>query len=150
MPNPVVDEKTSIDTIPKWFSGVKLNFAENALYTGDCLGHLMVSPGKEDWRIAATEVRDGCNVKDIRQISWKELRERVGRLSQAMRFRGVGKGDGVAVVASSYLDTLTVFLAITTIGGIFSSSSRDLGTRGALERLRHIESKLIFFDDYAA
>jgi acetoacetyl-CoA synthetase len=148
-PNPVVDEKATIDTNPKWFPGIKLNFAENILYLGDRHGRPTTSPGKEDWKIASTEVREGCYVEPIRHTSWKELRERVGRLSQAMRAHGVGKGDRVAIIASSCLDTLTVFLAVTTLGGIFSSSSTDLGTKGILERLRQIEPKFVFCDDYA-
>ena len=148
VPNPVVDETATIDTIPKWFLGIKLNFAENVLFTGDHYGEPTTSPGKEDWKIASGEVGEGCYFEPIRQTSWKELRERVGRLSQAMKSRGVGKGDRVAVVASSCLDTLTVFLAVTTLGGTFSSSSTDLGTKGILERLKQLEPKFVFFDDY--
>lgn len=149
VPNPVVDEGARIDQVPKWFDGVKLSFAENVLFVGDGKGRGVTSPGKEDEKIACTEVREGSFVEPIRQISWKELRERTGRLSQALRAHGVRKGDRIAVVASNCLDTLTVFLATTTIGAIFSSSSTDLGSKGILERLAQIEPKYVFMDDYA-
>lgn len=149
VPNPVVDEKARIDTVPRWFAGVKLNFAENILYVGDRQGRATKSPGKEDAKIACTAVREGSFLEPIVHVSWRELRERVGRLSQAMRAHGVKKGDRVALVASSSVDTLTVFLAVTTLGGIFSSSSTDMGTRGILERLTQIEPKFLFMDDWA-
>ena len=150
IPDPVVDEKARIDTNPKWFRGIKLNFAENVLFMGDKHGRATTSQGKEDDKVASTEIREGwSSVEAIRQITWKQLRHRVGRLSQAMKAHGIRKGDRVALVASNSLDTLTVFLAITALGGIFSSSSTDMGNKALLERLIQIEPKLIFMDDWA-
>ena len=149
IPNPVVDESARIDTVPRWFKGIKMNFAENVLYAGDKHGRRTQSPGKEDSKIACTAVREGSFIEPVRQVSWKELRERVGRLSQAMKANGVRKGDRVGLVASNCLDTLTVFLAVTALGGLFSSSSTDMGTKGILERLTQIEPKFVFMEDWA-
>ncbi|KAF2161171.1 hypothetical protein M409DRAFT_37581 [Zasmidium cellare ATCC 36951] len=149
VPENVVDERARIDSVPKWFKGVKLNFAENILFVGDKNGRPFTSIGKEDDKIACTGVREGSFLEPIRQVTWKELRERVGRLSQAMRAHGVKKGDRVASVASSCLDTLTVFLATTAIGALFSSSSTDMGTGGILDRLTQIRPKFVFIDDLA-
>ncbi|KAK3062064.1 hypothetical protein LTS18_004892, partial [Coniosporium uncinatum] len=145
----VVDTKARMDSIPKWFKGVHVNFAENALYFRDPSSPSRVTTkgGKEDAKVATTEVREGC--KEIRDCTWKELRERVGRLSNAMRAHGVRKGDRVAVVASNSIDTLVVFLAVTTLGGSFSSSSTDMGTKGVLDRLLQITPKWIFMDDFS-
>lgn len=144
----VVDESARMDAVPPWFEGVQVNFAENVLYWPDPTDFSKrTTSRKEDRSIATTEVREGC--KEIRQSTWKELRERVGLLSNAMRARGVGRGDRVAIVASNSFDTLVVFLAITSLGGIFSSSSTDMGTRGVLDRLRQIKPKYIFVDDWA-
>ena len=41
-----------------------------------------------------------------------------GLLENAMQAHGVAKGDRVAVVASNSFDTLTVFFAVTSLGGI--------------------------------
>ncbi|ETN44712.1 acetoacetate-CoA ligase [Cyphellophora europaea CBS 101466] len=149
VPNPVVDESARMDSIPRWFKGVKLNFAENILFVGDKNGSQKKSPGKEDEKIACTQVREGSFLEPIKQVSWGELRERVGLLANAMKAHGVQKGDRVALVASTCLDTLTVFLAITSLGGIFSSSSTDMGTKGILDRLTQIRPKYLFMDDIA-
>ena len=137
-----------MDTIPTWFTGVKLNFAENMLYHPDSKNpsnHSTV--GKEDDKIAVTEVREGCS--EVRNVSWSELRQRVGRLANAMRAHGVRQGDRCAVIASNSVDTLTVFYAVTSLGGLFSSSSTDMGTKGVLDRLLQIKPKYVFVDDWA-
>lgn len=137
-----------MDSIPKWFKGVKLNFAENILFSTDPKDHSRCSlSGKEDNKVACTEVREGCT--EIRDITWRELRSKVGQLSQAMRAQGVCKGDRVAAVSSNSIDTLTVFLAVTSVGGLFSSSSTDMGTKGVLDRLLQIRPRFVFVDDWA-
>jgi acetoacetyl-CoA synthetase len=137
-----------MDAIPSWFSGVQLNFAENILYTADPSNpSTRTLLGKESDKIALTEVREGCT--EIKHYTWKQLRAKVGMLAQAMKAHGVSKGDRVAVVASNSTDTLSVFLAVTTLGGIFSSSSTDMGSQGVLQRLTQIEPKWIFVDDWA-
>ncbi|RMZ84084.1 hypothetical protein DV737_g1254, partial [Chaetothyriales sp. CBS 132003] len=149
VPNPVFDESARMDSVPKWFHGVKLNFAENILFCGDKQGRPVKLPAKDDNKIACVEVREGSFNEPIKYITWKELRERVGHLAQAMRLHGVRKGDRVAIVASTSLDTLTVFLAVTSLGGIFSSSSTDMASKGILDRLLQIRPKFLFMDDTA-
>lgn len=141
-------EPKRMDSRPIWFSGVTLNFAENILYSADPSdASRRTKTGKEDDKVACTEVREGCT--EIKDITWAELRERVGKLAQAMKAHGVKKGDRVAVVASNSIDTLVVFLAVTTLAGLFSSSSTDMGTKGILDRLTQIRPKWVFVDDCA-
>ncbi|OAL27996.1 acetoacetate-CoA ligase [Fonsecaea nubica] len=149
VPDPVVDESARMDSIPRWFTGVRMNFAQNILFSGDANGRPVIDAAKADNKIACTEVREGCFLEPIRHVTWKELRQRVGRLSQAMRAHGVKKGDRIALVASTCLDTLTVFLATTTLGALFSSSSTDMGVKGILDRLTQIKPRFLFMDDWA-
>ncbi|OBT75627.1 hypothetical protein VF21_05158 [Pseudogymnoascus sp. 05NY08] len=149
IPSPVVDESVRFSSIPTWFHGVEMNFAQNILFSGDDKGNAVIDAAKADDKICVTEVKEGCFFEPIRQLSWKQLRTRVGRLSQAMRASGVKKGDRIAVVGSVSLDTLTVFLATSTLGAIFSSSSTDMGTKGILDRLTQIKPKYLFMDDLA-
>jgi acetoacetyl-CoA synthetase len=131
-----------MDSIPRWFEGVYMNFAENLLYK-----HTPGTPtsqrgtiGKEDTKIALTEVREGAT--EIRDVSWGQLRREVAQLASAMKGHGVRKGDRVVVVASNSVDTLKVFLAVTTLGGIFSSSSTDMGVQGVLQRTLQVTPKV--------
>jgi acetoacetyl-CoA synthetase len=143
----VVDTNARMDSIPRWFDGVRLNFAENLLYSRGDRHDLISQKDKEDDKIVVTEVREGAT--EIRDFTWKDLRQRVGLLSNALRAHGVKKGDRVAVVASNSFDTMVLFLAVTTIGALFSSSSTDMGTKGVLDRLLQIHPVWVFFDDWA-
>ncbi|KAI9731923.1 MAG: hypothetical protein M1834_004374 [Cirrosporium novae-zelandiae] len=166
-----------MDSIPQWFRGVRLNFAENVLFSSESNalfrdpspGYVVnggegggsppskseskFSPsqqsknGKEDSKIAVVEVREGCS--SMRDVTWGQLRKRVGRLSQALRARGVKKGDRVAAVASNSVDTLTIFLATASLGALFTSSSTDMGTKGILDRLLQVRPRWVFMDDWA-
>ncbi|CAL5874308.1 uncharacterized protein PFLUO_LOCUS8603 [Penicillium psychrofluorescens] len=140
----VVDESARMDSVPEWFAGIRLNFAENLLfsrYAGD-------KTGKEDDKIAITEIREGA-AKDAVHLSWGELRRKTGALMQAMKANGVKKGDRIAVCAANSIDTLLVFLASTALGAIFSSSSTDMGVKGVLDRLLQIRPRWLFMDDQA-
>lgn len=131
-----------MDSIPRWFDGVRINLAENLLFSrsrGDAPS-TRGTKGKEDSKIAVTEVREGY--KEVRHVSWAQLRRETGELIGAMQAAGVKKGDRVAIVASNSVDTLKVFLAIVALGGIFSSSSTDMGTKGVLDRCLQIEPKV--------
>lgn len=144
----VIEPGVRMDRIPKWFKGLRLNFAENLLFSPSDRSHEVAeTKGKEDDKVACTEVREG--VSEVRHVTWRELRARVGSLASAMKAHGVRKGDRVAVVASNSVDTLCVFLAVTAIGGLFSSSSTDMGTKGVLDRLLQIKPRWLFMDDAA-
>ena len=128
---------------------MRLNWAENMLYS-----HPTGTPsttrstaGKEDSRIAITEVREGAS--EVREVTFGELRQQAGRLARAMQARGVKKGDRIVVVCANSVETLVVFLATTWLGAIFSSSSTDMGVKGILQRAVQVNPKLLFMDDGA-
>jgi len=142
--NRVVDESVRMDSIPAWFTGIKLNFAENLLFSR----RLGDTTGKEDSKVAITEIRENGLAEAV-HLTWGELRQRTGVLIQAMKANGVTRGDRIAVCSSNSIDTLLVFLATTALGAIFSSSSTDMGVKGVLDRLLQIKPRWLFMDDYA-
>lgn len=147
----VVDETARIDSIPDWFPGVRLNYAENILFTASQPGgptSTITTVGKEDDKIAATEVREGAAEPAV-DLTWRELRQRTGRMVQALKTAGVQKGDRVGAVASNSIDTLIIFLATTALGAIISTTSTDTGAKGILDRLLQIQPKWVFIDDTA-
>lgn len=145
----MVDESRRIDSVPLWFEGLRMNFAENLLYTRrrtDPTGY-RGTIGKEDSKVAVTEVREG--VTAIREITWRQLRAEAGRLASAMKAKGVRKGDRIVIIAANSLETFYVYLAATWLGAIFSSSSTDMGVKGILQRTVQINPRFIFMDDAA-
>lgn len=103
--------------------------------------------GKEDDKIAITEVREGGG--EVREVTWRQLRAEAGKMAAAMKARGVKKGDRIVLVGANSVDTALIFIAATWLGAMFSSSSTDMGVGGILQRTVQIDPKFIFFDDAA-
>lgn len=90
--------------------------------------------------MAITEVREGNT--EVRQVTWAELRGQVMELAAALRERGLQVGDRVVVVGAHSLTTCVVMLATMWLGGVFSSSSTDMGVGGLLQRTVQINPKV--------
>jgi acetoacetyl-CoA synthetase len=117
----------------RWFEGARLNFAENLLrLDGD-------GPAIIAWREGGPR----------RELSWRELHERVGGLAQALALDGVGPGDRVAGYLPNIPETVVGHLAAASLGAVWSSCSPDFGVQGVLDRFGQIEPKvLIGVDGY--
>ena len=137
----VVDETVPISELPRWFEGVRVNMTENFLWVRDSQGQGRRSTlGKEDDKVAITEIREGNT--EVRHVTWGQLRRRVGEMAGALRERGVGRGDRVVVVGAHSVQTAIVMMATLWVGGIFSSSSTDMGVGGLLQRTVQITPKV--------
>lgn len=134
------DRNVHFRDIPAFFSGHKLNFAENLLMT-----HYLRSPDA----IALTGLRE-THLNDPEHITWRELHHLVRIARAALIHHGVKKSDVVAVLMSFSVWTIVLFLATASIGGIFTSISPDMGLSGCLSRLTQVHPVLFFTDtDYA-
>lgn len=119
---------------PAFFSGAKLNFAENLLFPNVDIDE--TSPAV----IAVTET-------SRQTVSWKELRERVKQCQAGMLEFGLQKGDRVAGYVANHTDALVAMLAATSLGALWTAVSPDTGVHAVLERLRQIEPVLVFADN---
>jgi acetoacetyl-CoA synthetase len=64
----VVDTSLSMESIPHWFHGTSLNFAENILYSASPSDPAQrTTTNKEDAKIALTEIREG----NTEVIAWR-------------------------------------------------------------------------------
>ncbi len=112
----------------RWFSGARLNFAENLLRY-------------RDERTAL--VFRGETQKSAR-MTYAELYEAVARLAQSLREVGLAPGDRVAAYMPNLMETAIAMLAATSLGAVWSSCATDIGAPAALERLGQIEPKVLF------
>ncbi|KUL90913.1 hypothetical protein ZTR_00760 [Talaromyces verruculosus] len=148
----VVDESAPIQSNPDWFPGVRINFAENVLFStqsyADAKAGVRSIVGKEDSKIAVHEVVES-NLQPPKDYTWGELRQQVGLYTQALKAAGVKRGDRVAVVTGNSINCLLLFLATTSLGALVSTTSSDTGTKGILDRLTQIKPILVFMDDAA-
>lgn len=125
----VIDKELNIADIPTWFSGARLNFAENLLRC-------------EDNRVAIYATREGCNT--IEQRTFQELRSNVAWYAAAMKKLGITQGDRVVGYLPNCCETVEAMLAAASIGAIWSSTSPEFGDKAVLERFAQIKPKLMF------
>lgn len=122
---------------PDFFSGARLNFAENLLFPAgvdvDPIGVAVIT---------ATE-RPG----DVVETSWAELREATRRCAGALRAAGLGRGDVVAGYVSNHVQALVAMLASASLGAVWSGISPDNGVSAVLDRLAQLGPKVLFADD---
>jgi len=115
----------------KWFSGARLNFAENLLrYRDEKIALAFTSEGRE-----------------VTKITYAELYDEVGRVAGALRASGVKVGDRVAGFMPNRPETIIAMLAATSIGATWSSCSPDFGIKGVLDRFGQIRPKILFTAD---
>jgi acetoacetyl-CoA synthetase len=118
-----------IDT--KWFTGARLNFAENLLRYRD----------RRPALVFKSEVRDAVS------ITYAELYEQVARLAKSLRELGVKPGDRIAGFLPNMTEAVIAMLAATSIGATWSACSPDFGTQGVLDRFGQTEPKVLFTAD---
>lgn len=114
-----------------WFPGLEFNFAQHLLR-------------HNDERVALTSEDERGRT---REISYRELREEVGRLAAAMRSLGVGRGDRVGGFMPNIPEAVIAMLAAASLGAIWSSCSPDFGINGVFDRFGQIEPKMLFTAD---
>jgi acetoacetyl-CoA synthetase len=115
----------------KWFSGARLNFAENLLHRKD--NH------------KAIIFRGETSVE--RELTYAELYEQVRRASAALRKAGVQKNDHIAAFMPNMPETVIMMLAAASIGAAWSSTSPDFGIKGVSDRFSQIEPTIILAAD---
>ncbi len=115
----------------KWFSGSRLNFAENLLRYRD---HKPALVFRGEDRVA-------------RIITYAELYNETARVAGSLRAAGVQAGDRVVGFMPNMPETIIAMLAATSIGAAWSSCSPDFGIKGVLDRFGQIQPKVLFTAD---
>ncbi|TPX35148.1 acetate---CoA ligase, partial [Synchytrium endobioticum] len=130
-PSEIVEANKAMDEIPAWFSGARLNYAENMLRFRD--NHIAI--------IATGEHLNSHTV------TYSQLYDRVVKLATSLREANITVGDRIAAFLPNTEHAVICFLASTAVGAVFSSASPDFGVHGTLDRLGQIQPKLLFCID---
>lgn len=115
----------------KWFEGISLNYAEHVFK--------QANPNQAALKFAS-------ETEKYRMVSWKELSDQVSAIQQFLIGKGVGKGDRVVGVLNNTADTVAIFLAVNSLGAIWSCCSPDFGDRSIVERFTQIAPKVLFIE----
>ncbi|WP_137938533.1 acetoacetate--CoA ligase [Chitinivorax sp. B] len=114
-----------------WFTGARLNFAENLLRFRDHRPALLF---RGEDKLQA-------------EYSFAELYSEVAKVAHALKQLGVKPGDRVAGFMPNLPQTVVAMLAATSLGAVWSSCSPDFGVQGVLDRFSQIEPKVLFAAD---
>src|SRR5712692_11483328 len=115
----------------KWFSGAKLNFAENLLRF-------------RDERIALISRSEG---RGRSSLTYFDLYRKVGRVAIGLRETGVRADDRVGGYLPNIEEAAIAMLAATSIGAVWACCGAELGSGAVLDRLGQIKPKVLFAVD---
>lgn len=126
-------EVMSNDSMPdvKWFEGATLNYAE----------HIFRQKNRERPALVFQNESLGAT------ISWTELESKVLAMQQFLRSEGIQKGDRVAAYLPNIPEAIISFLAVNSLGAVWSCCSPDFGVETVIERFSQIEPKLLITAD---
>ena len=82
-------------------------------------------------------VWEGEDISEQRQLTYRELDREVGRLAQALRKLGIGRGDVVAIYMPNLPETFVAFFAILRLGAIAMPLFSGFGPSPIQSRLNH-------------
>lgn len=120
----------------QWFPGAQLNYAQQVFRHADAAhaaGHPAIVFQNERMRERG----------EMSELSWPELRRQVASLAAHLKRLGVQPGDRVAAFLPNTPQTAIAFLAVASVGAVWSVCSPDMGPVAVLDRFRQIEPKLL-------
>jgi acetoacetyl-CoA synthetase len=121
---------------PTWFDGAQVNLAQHVFRHADAshaAGHPAIVFADEDLFARG----------ELREVGWLELRRQVASFAAALKALGVQRGDRVCAVLPNTPQTVAVFLAVASLGAVWSLCSPDMGPVAVLDRFRQIEPKVL-------
>jgi acetoacetyl-CoA synthetase len=117
----------------EWFAGAQLNYAENVLHRERNPDDVAV--------VHCSELRE------LGEITWGQLAAEVASAAGGLRALGVVRGDRVVAYMPNIPETLVAFLAVASIGAIWSSAAPEFGARSVIDRFAQIEPKVLLAVD---
>jgi acetoacetyl-CoA synthetase len=116
----------------QWFPGTELNYAE----------HVFRNARPDEPALVYKS-----EIQPLGEVSWQELRERVGALAAALKSLGVERGDRVVAYLPNIPEAVVALLACASIGATWSSGSPDFGAGSLVDRFMQIEPKVLLAVD---
>jgi acetoacetyl-CoA synthetase len=124
----------------RWFAGAQVNYAQQLFRhaaRAAAAGHPALVFQNEAMRERG----------EIAELGWLELQRRVGALAAGLQALGVGAGDRVGAFLPNVPETIVAFLAVASLGAVWSVCSPDMGPVAVLDRFRQIEPKVLIACD---
>jgi len=120
----------------KWFVGGKTNPAYNAL-------DYQIEQGRGDKIAFLFEGEPG----DSQEITYSEMLIKVSKLANALKYRGIGKGDRVAIYMPMIPEAVVALLACARIGATHSVVFGGFSAQALADRINDAEAKAVITAD---
>tara|TARA_B100001939_G_scaffold63696_1_gene52667 strand:- start:1133 stop:3055 length:1923 start_codon:yes stop_codon:yes gene_type:complete len=112
----------------KWFGGAELSYSK----------HILRYAKKNEIAIIYKN-----EVDNLIEISWNSLLEKVKEVRGILLENNVGKGDIIAGYLLNHPDTIASFIAVNSLGAIWSCCSPDFGVESIVNRFSQLEPKVL-------
>ncbi|MFC6673387.1 acetate--CoA ligase [Marinobacterium aestuariivivens] len=122
----------------RWFEDGTLNAAYN------CLDRHLETRGDQ-----VAIIWEGDDPSEDEKITYRDLHERVCRLSNALKAQGVEKGDVVTLYMPMIPEAAVAMLACARIGAVHSVVFGGFSPEALANRIEGAESKLVITSDYS-
>jgi acetyl-CoA synthetase len=120
----------------RWFEGGRLNACFN------CVDRHLATRGEQ-----TAIIWEGNEPDQNRTITYRELHEQVCRLANALKDRGIGKGDRVCLYMPMIPEAVFAMLACARIGAIHSVVFAGFSSEAFKHRVRDSECRLVITVD---
>jgi acetoacetyl-CoA synthetase len=120
----------------RWFEGAQFNLARQVfrhVETAEAAGFPAIVSRNEK----------GLH----REMAWRELKRQAASLALHLEAQGVLPGDRVAAYLPNVPEAMVAFLAVVSLGGVWSICAPDMGTNAVLDRFKQIEPKVLIACD---
>ncbi len=84
---------------------------------------------------------------DTRQLSYREMHQKVNQAANAMRALGLGKGDAIGLYMPMTPEIVIAMLAVAKIGGVILPLFSGYGAGAVVTRLKDAQAKALFTAD---
>ena len=120
----------------QWFPGAQVNYARQVLRHVD-------AAAAAGFPAIISRNEKGSH----RELGWRELRRQVASVALHLREQGLRPGDRVAAYLPNVPYAIVAFLAVVSLGGVWSICAPDMGTRAVLDRFQQIEPAILIACD---
>ncbi len=127
----------------KWFVGAETNLSYN------CLDH-QIAQGRGDHTAIIWEgepVDEKGQPREIRRLTYNELRDEVCRFANGLKALGVGKGDRVTIYMPMVVELAVAMLACARIGAPHSIIFGGFSGQAIADRVQDADSHVVITSD---
>ena len=125
----------------RWFPGAQMNYARQVFRHADA-AHAAGQPA-----LISHDEPSLASGETARTLSWPDLRQQVASLALHLQAQGLQPGDRVAAYLPNIPEAMVAFLAVVSLGGIWSICAPDMGTAAVLDRFQQIEPVVLIATD---